>query len=73
MPAATTTLFYGDCPFEAIEASDPEDAARYIESGHTVLVASAGIAEATLVLLGLSVDEARAQMVRANPSLNETH
>ena len=62
MPAATVRLFYADCPFDHVVAEHSVDAARLIEEGKTVCVPGAQEATETLILLGLTAEEARYQI-----------
>lgn len=67
MPAASPRLFYKDCPFEHVPVEHAVEAARLIEDGLRVCVPRAQEALETLVLLGMSPDEAREQIALTAP------
>ena len=71
MPAATVRLFYEDCPFEHVAVQHSADAARLIEDGNTVCVPSVQEATETLILLGLTAEEARHQIGITAPRVRE--
>lgn len=60
-------LFYEDCPFPCVRASEPDTAAELIRSGETVLVLDASTAIDTLIVLGLSRDSAAQQLSWLTP------
>ena len=71
MPAATVRLFYRDCPFDHVDVDHSMEAAHLIGAGKTVCVPSVQVAIETLVLLGLTTDEARHQIQITAPTVRE--
>ena len=71
MPAATVRLFYGDCPFDHVTVKHSAEAARLVEEGRTVCVPSVQEAIETLILLGLTAEEARKQIRLTAPRVRE--
>lgn len=68
MPFASPRLFYGECSFEHVPVEYAVEAARLIEDGQRVCVPREQEALETLVLLGMSPDEAREQIARTAPA-----
>lgn len=62
MSAVTTRLFIGDCPFPHIVTDRADEAAWTIRQGETVSVPDENVAAETLVLLGMTRDDAIAQI-----------
>lgn len=60
-------LFYGDCPFDHVDLRDSVDAARLIQDGATVCVPGVQEATETLILLGLTAEQARYQIAITAP------
>lgn len=71
MPAATVRLFYEDCPFDHVNVEHSAEAARLVEEGRTVCVPSVQEATETLIILGLTAEEAREQIRVTAPRVRE--
>lgn len=67
MPIASPRLFYGECAFEHTPVEHAVEAARLIEGGQRVCVPRVQEALETLVLLGMTPEEAREQIARTAP------
>ena len=52
-------LWHTTCPFDHVRTADPAEAARLVEADKTVLVPGPEEAVQTLILLGVSAEEAR--------------
>lgn len=55
-------LWHTTCPFDHLSVNDPAEAARLVEADQTVLVPGPEEAVQTLILLGLTEEQARHQI-----------
>ena len=59
MAYVSPLLWHGSCPFDHLRVNDPIEAAALVEADRTVCVPGPEEAVQTLILLGLSPEDAR--------------